>query len=172
MSKNNLLNRRKFLGRSVKGAAGAAAGLAASNLISPIGSKTEGSVKDAPNSIKVALYSVTFSGVWYDGPSLSVGEVIRIAKAIGYDGVELGAKRPHASPVDVDKQDCLEIRRIAEREGIELCAAASYNNFTNPIVEQRENELLMLKEQMRVNQSVLSNLFYRITHIIICLRSQ
>lgn len=150
MSLKSFLNRREFLKKTTKGAIGLAAGLTASGMVPLSRNKMKGEVKKNPNSIKVALYSVTFSGVWYDGPSLTIKELIPKAKSMGYDGIEIGAKRPHASPLDLDKQDCTEIRRLADSKGIEICALSSYNNFTSPIVEQREYELLMLREQMRI----------------------
>ncbi len=141
MSLKHHLNRREFLKKS--GTIGLTAGLTSS-----ISSAVKARAKNP--SIKISLYSVTFAGVWYDGPSLTIKEFIQKAKSMGYDGIEIGAKRPHASPLDLDKQDCIEIRRMVDSAGLEICAVASYNNFTNPIVEQRENELLMLREQMRI----------------------
>jgi sugar phosphate isomerase/epimerase len=139
---NSYLDRREFLKKS------GAVGLAVSGLMYSSTNTAKGEPKKP--DIKVGLYSVTFSGVWYDGPALSVKEVLNKAKSLGYDGIELGAKRPHISPLDVDKNGCSEIRKLADSLGLEICAVASYNSFTNPIVEQRENEILMLKEQMRV----------------------
>ncbi len=138
--KNNL-NRREFLKKS--GTIGLTIGA-----IPSIPNITKARAKKS--SIKLSLFSVTFAGVWYDGPSLTIKEFIRLAKSIGYDGVELGAKRPHLNPLDMDKQDCLEIRRLVDSLGMEISNVAAYNNFTSPIVEQRENDLLMQREQMRL----------------------
>ncbi len=98
--------------------------------------------------MQVALYSVTFSGVWYDGPALSVGECIDKAKALGYDAIELGGKRPHLSPLDFDKKACHEVRRRAERLGLAVLVSA-YNNFMTPVPERRESEMLMVRALIR-----------------------
>ncbi len=100
--------------------------------------------------MKVGLYTVSFSGAWYDGPGLSLEEVFRRAKDMGYDGVEIGAKRPHASPMDLDADARARIREQVAGLGLEIPAVAGYSNFASPIEEQRENELLMVREQIRL----------------------
>lgn len=101
--------------------------------------------------MKVGLYSISYSGTWYnDRPALTVEEVIDKAKDYGYDGVEIDLKRPHGSPIDLDAQRCAEIRAYAQSKGIEICGVAANNNFSSPVAEQLENELLMVKEQIRV----------------------
>lgn len=101
--------------------------------------------------MKVGLYSISYSGTWYnDRPALTVEEVIDKAKAYGYDGVEIDLKRPHGSPIDLDEKRCAEIRAYAEKQGIEICGVAANNNFSSPVAEHIENELLMVKEQIRV----------------------
>ena len=100
--------------------------------------------------MKVGLYTVSFSGAWYDGPGLPLEEIFRRAKAMGYDGVELGAKRPQGSPMDLDERARARIRQRADKLGLEIPAVAGYSNFASPIVEQRENELLMTREQIKL----------------------
>ncbi len=100
--------------------------------------------------MKVGLYTISFAGVWYDGPALPLPEVFRRAKEMGFEGVEIGARRPHASPMDLDEKARDRIRQEADRAGVEIPAVASYNNFASPILEQRENELLMVREQTKL----------------------
>ncbi|HSK67745.1 MAG TPA: sugar phosphate isomerase/epimerase family protein [Candidatus Limnocylindria bacterium] len=101
--------------------------------------------------MKVGLYSISYSGTWYnDKPALTVEEVIDKAKKYGYDGVEIDLKRPHGSPIDLDERRCAEIRAYAEQQGIEICGVAANNNFASPVPEHIENELLMVREQIRV----------------------
>lgn len=101
--------------------------------------------------MKVGLYSISYSGTWYGNHrALSVEEVIDKAKAYGYDGVEIDLKRPHGSPLDLDEARCAQIRAYAEKQGIEICGVAANNNFVSPVAEHIENELLMVKEQIRV----------------------
>ncbi len=100
--------------------------------------------------MKVGLYTVTFSGVWYDGPGLGLEEIFQRAKAMGYDGVEIAAKRPHANPMDLDDAARARIRAQAAALGLDIPAVAGYSNFASPIVEQRENELLVTREQIKL----------------------
>jgi len=100
--------------------------------------------------MKVGLYSITYLGVWYQGEHLPVKQMISRAKALGYDGIEIDLKRPHGFPLDLDERARAEIRELAESEGIEIPAVAGNNNFASPIPEHRENELLMLHEQIRL----------------------
>lgn len=101
--------------------------------------------------MKVGLYSISCSGTWFnDRPPLTVEEFIDTAKKFGYDGVELDLKRPHGSPLDLDAKRCEEIRRYAEKQGLEICGVAANNNFASIVPEQIENELLMVREQIRV----------------------
>jgi len=101
--------------------------------------------------MKVGLYSVSCSGTWYnDTPALTLEEFIDLAKECGYDGVEIDLKRPHGSPIDLDMKRCKEIKEYAAKQGLEICGAAANNNFTSPVPEHIENELLMVKEQIRV----------------------
>jgi len=100
--------------------------------------------------IKVGLYSITYSGTWYKGKHLTIKDMIRKAKAMGYDGIEIDLKRPHGFPLDLDQKSRSEIRKLAESEGLEIPAVAANNNFASPIPEHRENELLMVHEQIRL----------------------
>lgn len=101
--------------------------------------------------MKVGLYSISCSGTWFnDRPALTVEEFIDTAKKFGYDGVEIDLKRPHGSPLDLDEKRCSEIRAYAEKQGLEICGVAANNNFASIVPEQIENELLMVREQIRV----------------------
>lgn len=101
--------------------------------------------------MKVGLYSISCSGTWFnDRPALTVEEFVDTAKKYGYDGVEIDLKRPHGSPIDLDAKRCKEIKEYVKKSGLELCGVAANNNFISPIPEQIENELLMVREQIRV----------------------
>ncbi|MBN1400181.1 MAG: sugar phosphate isomerase/epimerase [Anaerolineae bacterium] len=100
--------------------------------------------------MKVGLYSITYLGIWYDGPALTWREFLRQAKALGYDGVEFDGKRPHANPMDLDAPTRDAIRNEADRLGLEIAALASNNDFSSPVPEQREAQLLMVREQARL----------------------
>lgn len=96
--------------------------------------------------MKFAFLTVTYSGQFYNGPALPLLEQIRKARALGFDGISIEAKRPVASPLDLSKRDRDEIRAAADAEGIALCAVESMSNFASPIMEERENNLAMMRE--------------------------
>jgi sugar phosphate isomerase/epimerase len=100
--------------------------------------------------MKIGLYSITYLGVWYRGPALTIIEFISQARKLGYEGVELDGKRPHANPMDLDAHARAEIRAHLEREGVELAAIAANNDFSSPVAEQRECQLLMVRELIRL----------------------
>jgi len=101
--------------------------------------------------MKLGLYSISCSGTWYnDRPALTVEEFIDTAERYGYEGVEIDLKRPHGSPLDLDAARCAEIRAYAAARGLEICGVAANNNFTSPVPEHIEAELMMVREQIRV----------------------
>src|SRR3954451_15191701 len=38
--------------------------------------------------MKLGLYSITYLGLWYQGPALTIEDVILRARRYGYDGIE------------------------------------------------------------------------------------
>lgn len=100
--------------------------------------------------MKVGLYSITYLGIWYKGGALSLRDFIAQAKRLGYDGVEIDGKRPHGNPMDLSAGARREIRSIAAGEGIEIPAVASNNDFTSPIPDYRECQILMVREQIKL----------------------
>ena len=100
--------------------------------------------------MKISLYSITLSGGYYGGPAVGLLEIFPKAKAWGYDGVEVEAKRPHANPMDLDDAARKDIRQAADDNGLEISCVAAYNDYSSPIDEHRQNELLMTREQIRL----------------------
>ena len=100
--------------------------------------------------MKVGLYSITYLGIWYDGPALSFEDLIQRAKAYGYAGIELDGKRPHGNPMDLSPRTRDEMRNVLEREGVEMACVAANNDFSSPISEHRECQLLMVRELARL----------------------
>jgi sugar phosphate isomerase/epimerase len=99
--------------------------------------------------MKIGLYSITFQGLWYRGPALSLEDVIRAARRLGYEGVEFDGKHPHANPLSLPESRCHELRALADGEGIEIYAVAANNDFSSPVPEQREAQLVYLTELIR-----------------------
>ncbi len=100
--------------------------------------------------IKIGLYSITYGGVWYRGGALSTEQVIQRAKKFGYQGVEIDGKRPHGNPLDMPRTRCRLLRKMAADLGLEIYAVAGNNDFSSPIPEHRESQLVYLRELMRM----------------------
>ena len=100
--------------------------------------------------MKVGLYSITYSGVWYRGPALTLSELIGRARQFGYDGVEIDGKRPHGNPADLPSSACRELKRTAADSGIEIYAVAGNNDFSSPIPEFREAQLAYIRDLIRM----------------------
>src|ERR1035437_6811253 len=100
--------------------------------------------------VKIGLYSITYGGVWYRGDALTVEQVIARAHKFGYQGVEIDGKRPHGNPLDMPAGRCRELRRMAADQGLEIYAVAANNDFSSPIPEHRESQLVYTRELMRM----------------------
>jgi sugar phosphate isomerase/epimerase len=100
--------------------------------------------------MKIGLYSISYLGIWYAGPALSFEQFVKRAKACGYAGIELDGKRPHGNPMDLDRRAREKMRTILEREGMEIPCVAANNDFSSPIPEHRECQLLMVRELARL----------------------
>src|SRR5215831_15478392 len=95
--------------------------------------------------MKFAMLSVTYGGLFYRGPALSLEQQIHKAKQLGFDGLAIETKRPIASPLDLTKEHRSRIKSIAKDEGIALCAIESMSNFAGRYMEERENNLAMMR---------------------------
>jgi sugar phosphate isomerase/epimerase len=105
----------------------------------------------SPADVKIGLYSITYGGVWYRGDALTLEQVIERAVRFGYHGVEIDGKRPHGNPLDMPKARCQQLRKLANDQGIEIYAVAANNDFSSPIPEHRESQLLYARELMRMS---------------------
>jgi sugar phosphate isomerase/epimerase len=136
------INRRQF----VSTALAASAGMLPSHALS----FSNDSPQKRQPGMKVGLYSITFLGVWYGGEALPLEEVVKRAKKYGYDGVEIDGKRPHGNPLDMPQSRCRELRSMADGEGIEIYGVAANNDFSSPITEHRECQILYTRELIRM----------------------
>ena len=85
--------------------------------------------------MKNILHSVSYAGLWRGQKFLTLEEFIAKAKALGYEGVELMAKRPHASPLDMSAGRRRDIRRQLEDTGLECACIAGYTDFASGMGE-------------------------------------
>ena len=76
------------------------------------------------------------------------------AKRFGYDGVEIDGKRPHGNPLDMPKARCRDLRKMAADQGIEIYAVSGNNDFSSPIPEHRESQLVYARELMRMGSDL------------------
>jgi sugar phosphate isomerase/epimerase len=95
--------------------------------------------------MKYALLSVTYSGLFYAGKALSLEEQIYKAKELGFDALSIETKRPIASPLDLNKEDRARLKSISGAEGIPICAIESLSDFSGRHMEDRENNLAMMR---------------------------
>jgi sugar phosphate isomerase/epimerase len=100
--------------------------------------------------MKTAIYTVTYNGGFYDGPALTLDEIFPRIAEMGFEGIEIGAKRPVASPLDLDSGARRAVRELSARHGVEIGCVASYSNLAGPILEHREAELVFLRETIRL----------------------
>jgi sugar phosphate isomerase/epimerase len=104
--------------------------------------------------VKTALYTVTYSGMFYDGDALSLDEIFPRAAEMGFDGLEIGAKRPVASPLDLTPQQRSGIRRLSEQHALPVGCIGSYSDLASPVMEFREAQMLFLLETIRLAHDV------------------
>src|SRR5262249_2374070 len=100
--------------------------------------------------MKIGLMSVTYTGSFYTGPALSIEETIRKTAELGFDGLELVGREPHAGPMLLDREARTRIRRTAAAEGVELAAIGAQTDFSFADARLREWCLLHLVELIRL----------------------
>lgn len=104
------------------------------------------------------LFSVSYAGYWGQH-RLSVVEFLHKAAALGYRAVELGAKRPHLSPLDYRTEEQLgAVREAATAAGVEIATVAAYTDFTvghkSPEVPLVEMQVAYVREAARMAKAL------------------
>ena len=74
-----------------------------------------------PSSFTPVLHSVSYAGVWRGQAQLTTDDFLVKAKELGFNHVELMAKRPHVSPLDYDDAARKKLKARAARIGPEDC---------------------------------------------------
>jgi len=108
--------------------------------------------------MKFALLTVTYGGLFYKGEALSLEQQVHKAKELGFDALAIETKRPVASPLDLTKTDRSRIKKIAADENIALCAVESMSNFAGRHMEERENNLAMMRLVLELAKDLDVNL--------------
>jgi len=143
----NPITRREFLAQSTLVVEGSVIATLAAQA-APSGTKV--------GDIKPVLYSITYGGVWYKGPALSLDEVLERAKKYGFAGIEVDGKRPSGYVLDWPRKRCVEFRKKVEDSGLLIAAVAANNDFSSPIPEHREAELANVKDLVRMTSDLNS----------------
>ena len=103
--------------------------------------------------MKIALHTISYSGSWGQA-SLPLEKIIERTAQLGYDGLMLAARRPHASPLDFNSEARKNLRAKMEEHGIALTCLAGYTNFTadaeHTEVPHREMQIYYVAELCRL----------------------
>lgn len=140
------MNRRTFIRSTAVSAAAVGLSAPAINLIA--------GEQKAVTKNKVGLYSITYLGVWYKGNALTLEEMMVRAKGFGFDGIEIDGKRPHGNPLDMPTSRCKELKTKARDMGLDIYAVSGNNDFSSPVPEYRECQIVYLKELMRMTSDL------------------
>ena len=108
--------------------------------------------------MKFALLTVTYGGLFYKGAALTLEQQIRRAKEMGFDALAIETKRPVASPLDLNKADRIRIRKFPLTKALLLCAIESMSNFGGKHMEERENNLAMMRLVLEMAKDMGVNL--------------
>jgi len=114
--------------------------------------------------LKYALHSVSYAGNWQGQAYLTLEDFIRKAASLGYDGVEIMAKRPHFSPLDIINTGGARLRSIGEllkREGVECACIAGYTDFmlgADSMIPAVELQIMYVEQLCVMAQAVGCNL--------------
>jgi sugar phosphate isomerase/epimerase len=145
------VTRREFFRYSAIGTSAAAlATLPLGGSSNPQARAAVGQPATKRDRMKTGLYTITFLGVWYRGRALTMEEIIQRAKQYGYDGIEIDGKRPHGNPLDWPTKRCKTIRAMAADQGVPIYAIAANNDFSSPICEHREAQVVYVRELVRM----------------------
>lgn len=103
--------------------------------------------------MRTALHSISYSGSWGQA-KLSLEETIGRIAALGFDGVMLAAKRPHASLLDLPPDARQRLRETLDTHGVSLACLAAYTNFLadaeHPEIPHREMQIHYVHDLCRL----------------------
>ena len=112
--------------------------------------------------VKTCLHSVSYSGIWPGQALLTLDQFLVKAKELGFDGVMLGAKRPHLSLLDYDDAARVKLKARIKELGLELVCIAGYNDFTAGVdkegVPHTEIQAIYIGELARLARDLGTNI--------------
>jgi len=106
------------------------------------------------HKMKPALHTVSYAGVWPGQARLELDEVIARAADMGYAGLMIMAKRPHASVLDMTPKRRDAVRAQLDKHKLGVACLAGYNDFAmgagRPDIPTREMQVHYITELARL----------------------
>ena len=100
--------------------------------------------------MKIGMYSITYRGVWYKGPAISVFDLLPLAKEQGWEGVELDTERPHAAPMDLSSDDRKRLRDLSGTLQLPICAVSPNCDLSSPVPSHRDAMVCYVRECIKL----------------------
>lgn len=104
--------------------------------------------------MKRILHTVSYAGVWRGQARLTLEQAFDKAAQLGYDGVMIVGKRPHASALDTGPKEREALRAQLERLHLECACIAAYTDFTGgadrPDIPMREMQIAYVTEMAKL----------------------
>ena len=91
--------------------------------------------------MKLSFHSWAYGSMFSRIPSYPLDETIKRVAMIGYQGIEIGAARPHAWPPDLASEDRLNIKKLLARYELEVAAICPNNENLNPASPIKQERL-------------------------------
>ena len=79
--------------------------------------------------MKFALHTVSYAGCWKGQFGMPLEGAIEKAARLGYNGVEIMAKRPHASVLDMSAERVKRVKALLDDKGLSCACIAGYTDF-------------------------------------------
>ena len=95
--------------------------------------------------MKISYHSLGFAPFIRWSPCYTLEDTINILARLGYDGIEIGALRPHCWPYDIDqarRKKIVSMLNDVNMEVSSICPATVNYNITSVISEEREDALV------------------------------
>ncbi len=112
--------------------------------------------------MRTALHTVSYAGIWPGQAQLSLENIIDKAAGMGFDGVEIMAKRPHASLLDLAPDARKRLREQLEARNLTVSCLAGYNDFgmsiERPDVPAAEIQVFYVAELAKLARDLGGNL--------------
>ncbi len=104
--------------------------------------------------MRIGIYSITYRGVWYKGDALDIYSLLRHAKKVGWEGVELDTERPHAAPMDLSADDRKRLRELSGELRMPISAISPNCDLSSPVSSKREATICYVRECIKLAHDV------------------